>query len=439
MTWNTLKSFMPRSLIGRTALILLVPIITIQLAISFVFIQRLYEKVTVQMTTNTVRELEHLVSLIEAAPDPSAAADIAVPVARQLSIILDVPAEGPETDDRLFYDLSGRVVMEELHQAFPAIRGIDLKTVDNRVHFTMDTSKGPVEVNFSRTKVSASNPHQLLVLMVFVSLVVTIIAFLFLRNQVRPIRRLAEAAEAFGRGNVLPYRPSGANEVRSAGQRFLEMRARIERHIEQLTLMLSGVSHDLRTPLTRLKLGLSMLPQDEEVDELSRDVVEMEQMLDSFLEFVRSQSSEEQKDVDPFALARDVVRRAQRTTETVSVGRESGEGTISLRPLAVGRALTNLVNNAVRYGTKATVSVSVTDRAVVFSVEDDGPGIPPELREEALKPFSRLDEARNQNKGTGVGLGLAIARDVARQHGGTLRLSASEDLGGLQADIVLSR
>ncbi|MEL6169858.1 MAG: ATP-binding protein [Pseudomonadota bacterium] len=438
LSW--LKAYVPRSLIGRTALILLVPIITIQLVVSFVFIQRLYENVTVQMTQSTLLDVRLILTAIETAPNPETADQTASALARSLEIRLEFPAgDPPRADTRIWYDLSGRVVTEVLRREIDAITGVDLATVDNRVTMGVSTGQGIVEMTFSRRRVSASNPHQLLVLMVCVSLIVTVIAFLFLRNQVRPIRRLAEAAEAFGRGRVLPYRPSGATEVRAAGSRFLDMRARIERHLEQRTLMLSGVSHDLRTPLTRLKLGLTMMTDSDEIEAMERDVKEMEEMIDSFLAFSRDQASEDTVSVDPAALVQDAVEDARRAGGEVELGTATGSGPVEMRATAVKRALDNLIGNALRYGQQARVSVAVSDRAAVISVEDDGPGIAPSDRDEALKPFARLDRARNQNRGTGVGLGLAIASDVARQHGGALRLGTSKDLGGLKADIVLAR
>jgi two-component system osmolarity sensor histidine kinase EnvZ len=217
------------------------------------------------------------------------------------------------------------------------------------------------------------------------------------------------------------------------------MRHRIERQMEQRTLMLSGVSHDLRTPLTRLKLGLSMIDGDEEVDAMKRDVNDMERMLDTFLDFARMDALDDPAIVDAAAFAREAVADAMRGGgDAVFAGAEGG-GRISVRPMAVRRALDNLIGNALRYGNRAEVSVSVMDRSVRFTVEDDGPGIPAGQRELAMRPFARLDAARNQNKGTGVGLGLAIAADIARQHGGVLRLGESARLGGLRADLVLAR
>ena len=268
----------------------------------------------------------------------------------------------------------------------------------------------------------------------------TLISFVYLRNQLRPIKRLARAAEAFGRGRHVPYSPAGAVEVRAAGNAFVDMRARIERQIEQRTLMLSGVSHDLRTPLTRMRLSLAML-EDDEAGPLLQDVDDMQRMLDEFLDFAKGAAEGEPEKLDPRALMENAVAEAQRAGRNVTLlpFEGDGRGTVRLRKIAFLRAVDNLISNAVRYGTRAEVSVLLTDKTLRIRVEDDGPGIPADRRTEAARPFSRLDPARNQNKGGGVGLGLAIATDIARAHGGVLRLGASDTLGGLRADIVIAR
>jgi two-component system osmolarity sensor histidine kinase EnvZ len=216
------------------------------------------------------------------------------------------------------------------------------------------------------------------------------------------------------------------------------MRARIERQIEQRTRMLSGVSHDLRTPLTRLRLELAMLDEDEAAPML-RDVDDMQRLLDGFLDFARGAQEGDTVSVDPVALVRAIVGDMQRAQVAVALVETRGAGQVPLREGGIRRAMENLVTNAVRYGTRAEVSVTLTERSLRIRVEDDGPGIPPESREDALRPFVRLEPARNQNRGTGVGLGLSIVADVAHAHGGTLRLGESARLGGLCAEIVIAR
>lgn len=439
MDFSWLKRYTPRSLYGRAALILLLPIVTIQLVLSVTFIQRLYEDVTEQMTQNILLDLQYILSLVEAAPDRAAATTAVEGLQGPLQIEIDLGADGPTRDSRFFYDLSGRVLIETLRAGLPGLIAVDLATDDKRVAFVTESRHGPVLFEFTRRRVSASNPHQLLVLVIFVSILMTIIAALFLRNQLRPIKRLAAAAQAFGHGQTVPYRPSGATEVRAAGTAFLDMRTRIERHIEQRTLMLSGVSHDLRSPLTRMKLALSFMPQDDDVDAMRRDVEEMEEMLEAFLDFTRGGALGDPEPVEVADFVADIVEKSARQGADVRLVAPPGPGTFTLRPMAISRAVENLIGNAVRYGTRAEVTVVLSDRSLCISVEDDGPGIPDGLREEAVRPFTRLDAARNQDRGTGVGLGLSIAVDIARQHGGALRLSSSDALGGLKAELVLPR
>ena len=438
MRWGWLKRFMPRGLYGRAAMILIVPIVTLQLVVSIAFLQRHFEDVTGQLTYGLGVELQLLRDELAEGGLAEAAG-----VAESLGIELAEGAipdwVGDEIVRRRWYDLSGRVVVDVLLLMVPEISWIDLAEDDKQVQLGLTVAGESVEMTLTRRRVSASNPHQLLVLMIFTGILMTTVAFLFLRNQVRPIRRLARAAEAFGKGRVLDYSPRGALEVRAAGRAFLDMRARIERQIEQRTMMLSGVSHDLRTPLTRMKLGLTMLEQGPDTDALIRDVEEMEALLTAFLDFARSDALDDPEEVDVLALARQVAEDAGRMGGRVELVLPDAVPLSALRPGAVRRALSNLLTNALRYGSRARLSLTVMDRALRFTVEDDGPGIAPGDRDRAVRPFARLDEARNQNRGGGVGLGLAIANDVARSHGGNLRLSDSADLGGLRVDLVLAR
>lgn len=444
MFFGWLKRYMPRSLYGRAALILILPVVTLQLVVSVIFVQRHFEGVTRQMTRAASREIRLVVSAVEAAgglSDPGAEGGPApADLAGELEIALWPVrlAELPGRSQRRWYDFSGLIMFEEFERLLPGLLAVALPD-DNVVRVYIETgAAGPVALEFDRLRVSARNPHQLFANMLFFGVLLTVIAFIYLRNQLRPIKRLARASEAFGRGRHVPYRPTGAQEVRAAGNAFLDMRARIERQIEQRTLMLSGVSHDLRTPLTRMKLGLSLLDEEDRAP-LERDVEEMQRLLDEFLSFVRDASEGEAEPVDPVALIRQIVEDCQRAGQDVVLRAAVGEGEVALRAVAIRRAVENLISNAVRYGSRAEIAIELTEKSLRIRVEDDGPGIPAELREEAMRPFTRLDAARNQNNGSGVGLGLSIAVDVARAHGGVLRLGRSEALGGLRADIVIGR
>ncbi|MEL6449970.1 MAG: ATP-binding protein [Pseudomonadota bacterium] len=440
MRFSWLKHYMPRGIYARAALILLLPVIVVQLVVSVVFVQRHFEDVTGQMTNAAAREVRLLLAQVNAADARSTIQEATEQTTAWLEIaVASVPeATLSEPDRRLWYDFSGIVIIDRLGRWVPEIAVIDLSN-DRRVRLIATTVHGPIELVFDRRRVSAAAPHQLLVNMVFFSIIITTIAFIYMRNQLRPVKRLADAAEAFGRGRIMPYTPSGATEMRAAGAAFVDMRNRIERQIETRTLMLSGVSHDLRTPLTRLRLSLSMLSDEDGRAEMERDVDDMQGMIDAFLSFAKDEGLGEPEPVDPLSMTRALVEDAQRTGQQVSLIEAEGEGTVVLNATAMRRALDNLVNNAVRYGRRAEVSVMLTEKSLRFRVEDDGPGIPEKLHEDAKRPFTRLDPARNQDKGSGVGLGLAIATDIARAHGGVLRLGRSDALGGLRADIVIAR
>jgi len=427
MIFNWLKHYMPRSLYGRAAMILLLPVVVLQLVVTVVFMQRHFEGVTMQMSTTVAREVELVLSGV-----PETTLDVLG--IRVADVSRDVLVE-PNT--RLWFDFSGVIITRNLNKILPQIKVIDLYN-DDIVRLVADVDGQAKEIIFDRSRISAAKPHQLFVNMMFYGFLFTLIALVYLRNQLRPIKRLATAAEAFGRGRNMPFSPAGATEVRSAGTAFVDMRNRIERQIETRTLMLSGVSHDLRTPLTRMRLALAMLDDDER-EPLELDVDEMQGMIDAFLEFSKGGQAMEPESVVVETWIEQVVAGWVRAGRDVSLVHSEGEGAVMLRLGGIRRALDNLIGNAVRYGSSAEVSMVLTDKFLRLRVEDDGPGIPENRRAEAQRPFTRLDTSRNQDKGGSVGLGLAIATDIARAHGGVLRLGESERLGGLRADIVIAR
>ena len=424
-TW--LKQYLPRSLYGRAALIMMLPVVVLQLVVMVVFTQRHFEDVTLQMSDTVVRELKLTLSNV-----PLETREVL-----QISIV-DVERDalnGPNV--RPWYDFSGIVITRRLMERLPQIKVVDL-SADKVVRLVAEVNDQAKEVRFDRRRISAANPHQLFVNMAFFGLIFTLIAMIYLRNQLRPIKRLAIAAEGFGRGRHIAFSPAGATEVRAAGTAFVDMRNRIERQIETRTLMLSGVSHDLRTPLTRMRLALAML-DDAEREPLEQDVDEMQGMINAFLDFTKGGQGAEPEAVDMTVWIKQVVADAGRAGRDVKLVHCEGEGNVMLRLVGMRRALDNLIGNAVRYGSSAEVSMVLTDKSLRLRVEDDGPGIPESRRVEAQRPFTRLDPSRNQDKGSSVGLGLAIATDIARAHGGVLRLGESERLGGLRADIVIAR
>ncbi|NNE88767.1 MAG: HAMP domain-containing protein, partial [Silicimonas sp.] len=387
-----------------------------------------------QMSVGVSKEILLILDRLERTGAIASALEVAAPLGIEIS-----SNDGTIEHRRAWIDLSGRTVQRTLLEEVPNVTAVDLEGRPGTARVAINSAQGPIVLDISRSRLSARNPHQFLVLIGFTAFLMSAIALIYLRNQMRPIRRLARAAEAFGKGRVVPYRVAGATEVRAAGSAFLNMRDRIERQIEQRTMMLSGVSHDLRTPLTRMKLGLSLMEEGAEVDDMRRDVADMEQMLEAFLSFARGDALEDPERIDPIALAQDAVDRFARAGLQVQARVFSGEGTAMLRPMALRRALDNLISNALRYGNEAGVSAIIDDAAIRLIVEDSGPGIPEEHHDSVLKAFTRLDSARNQDSGSGVGLGLTIAADIARQHGGKLILGKSDSLGGLRVEIAIPK
>lgn len=423
---------MPKRLYFRAALILVFPVVFLQLIVSIVFIQRHFEGVTVQMTRTVAAELDLITEVIE-----REGAVAAQQIARSLGMSMSIVAQDTKfAQRRRVYDLTGLVVRREL-LALPEILTVDLPD-NKKVKARIKSGEEYFDLQFSRRRVSASNPHQLIVYLVVFGAFFTIIAFFYLRNQLRPITRLADAAEAFGHGENVNYNPSGALEVRAAGQAFLDMRERIQRHLKQRTMILSGVSHDLRTPITRLKLGLSLLPKEQR-EPLEKDVEDMNLLLNEFLDFAKFENETDvpAEDTNPSLLVDDLIENFSRTDVKIETIGEFANTTFKLKPFAIKRALENLINNANRYGKQILIEKKIEDNFLILSVHDDGPGIDESLHDEVLQPFTRLDPSRNQNKGSGVGLGLPIAKEIAEGHGGVLRLSRSSHLNGLCVSLII--
>lgn len=440
MVFGWLKRYFPRSLFGRALLILLFPVIGLQLIVGQVFIQRHFQKVTEQMAESVALEINFAVHLVEDADDAESAqaALDEISVNLELLLLLTPDMAFPTRNFRHFYDISGKSLISSLNDDISFPLRVDLRQDNNkRVAIWVDTSKGVLEVVLRRSRVAATNPYHLLVLMTSASIILVVISVGFLRVQIRPIRRLAEAAEAFGKGRHFPLHPDGSTEVRRASLAFMAMRNKLDRQIEQRTQMLSGVSHDLRTPLTRMKLAIELM---DDSDDLEKDVAEMERMIDGFLAFAKDDFVEEGAPSDPMEFARDILDSMTfgDTDITLIISQKSSDITnVVLKPNAMRRAIRNLLENAQKYATKITFTVVLKNKFLEFWVEDNGKGIPKELRETALRPFERLDKSRNSDGS--VGLGLSIAADIAHSHGGTLELSKSKTLGGLTAKITIPR
>ena len=433
------KTFFPASFYGRAVLILIMPVIVIQIVLSVVFIQRHYERVTTQMTTNVLRDIRFLTDRINAADAPEIVLADLSDLIDALDIGITTPADpAPYSESQVErFDLAGHEILRVLESRLPGFLVADLKHHRGEVRIWLDSQHGLLRIDLSRQLVAATNPHQLLVIVFLASVLMTLIAFQFLRLQIRPIRRLGAAAEAYGRGETVPFRASGAREMRAAGHAFLDMRNRIERQRAQQRVMLSGVSHDMRTPLTRMRLILSMMEESEDRSALEAEIADLESRLDGFLDFTRGQIAEPVTEVDLTQLVEGLVERYR----TVGHAIEFRPCSTPVPPLPlqsgqITRALDNLISNALRHAQQVEVSLICGYNSIEITVEDDGPGIAPEHRAVAVEPFTRLDDARNAASG-GVGLGLAIASEVMRAHGGTLSLAHSQRLGGLRAVLHL--
>ena len=440
MSSRFLKNILPVSFYGRAILILIVPIIVIQVVLSVVFVQRHYERVTAQMTTNILRDISFLTGRLDGSPEPDRVlAELADLIdILQIEIVLPPQSGAPIAPDRIApFDLAGREIIRVFAEELPTYLGADLETLRGTVRLWLQSDHGPVEFQLPRPLVTTSNPHQLLVIVFLASVVMTLIAFQFLRLQIRPIRRLGAAAEAYGRGERVALRASGAREIRAAAHAFLDMRNRIERQRTQQKIMLSGVSHDMRTPLTRMRLILSMMQEDDDRSALETEITDLEKRLEGFLDFTRGQMAEARAPTDPKALLVNLTERYRMAGHDISLRMQSGlPDTLMLDAGSVERALDNLISNALRHGKTVSVGAGTSGRWLDYCVEDDGPGIAETDRARACDPFVRLDEARGSDTG-GLGLGLAIAAEAARAHGGTLLLETSPGLGGLRAVLRL--
>ena len=427
------KGLLPKGLYARTLFIIIAPMVILQSVVTFIFMEWHYNAVTRRLSTAVVQDIAAIIDMREGLPDDRDHTEVRR-IARRLGLVVDflpvteLPAVGPKP----FFLLLDQALSEEVRKQIGRPFWIDTVGRSNLVEIRIQLPDSVMRIFAHRNAAYASNSDIFLFWMVVTSLVLIAIAIVFLRNQIRPILRLTEAVESFGKGRDTPnLRARGAREVRRAAAAFLEMKARVERAIEQRTTMLAGVSHDLRTVLTRFKLELAML-DGPETEAMRKDVDEMNRMLEAYLAFARGDAGERAESIDMAAFVDELRSDAERHGCRATV-QFHGYPVATVRPHAFKRCLANLVTNAARYGTAITVTGHRDHRYMTITVDDDGPGIPANRRDDVFKPFLRLDDARNQDV-AGSGLGLAIARDIARSHGGDVMLSDSP-LGGLRATV----
>jgi len=432
-----IKRVLPRTMFGRSLLIVVMPLILLQAIATWVFYDRHWAAVSWRLSAAVAGDIGLLIDALKLADSPAeiarllerakAQTDLDVTIGRTKTLPPVLPATGRLVEDQLSQAIEGR-----LNYPFR----IDLLE-DGGAEIKVQLSNGVLSVGVPRNRLYSSTTYIFVMWMLGSSLVLLAVATVFLRNQVKSLRRLAEAADSFGKGRSVPsFRVEGAVEIRRAAIAFMTMRDRLQRQVRERTQMLAGVSHDLRTPLTRMKLALEMLGNDPAVTELKSDVAEMEHMVHGYLDFVRGEGTEASVETDISLLIEDLAADLRREGTPLTVT-PPPEFLMPVRPNALRRCLGNLIGNARRHASHVWLTGIVVADGIDILVDDDGPGIPPANRARVFRPFVRLDASRNPLTG-GVGLGLTIARDVARSHGGDVRLETSPQ-GGLRARVHLPR
>jgi len=433
---HLLNKAMPKGLYARALLIIILPMVILQSVLAFVFVERQLNAVTQRLSADVVRDIAGLIDVYKNYPQDADRAEIRRIAQQRFDLVVDflplgdLPPPGPKP----FFSLLDSALSDQLRKQIGRPFWIDTVGKSALVEIRIQLDDTVMRIFARRSAAYATNAGIFLFWMVGTSTVLLVVAIMFLRNQIKPIVRLADAAESFGKGREVPnFRPRGAREVRRAAAAFIEMKMRVERAMEQRTAMLAGVSHDLRTVLTRFKLELALLKsKSATVEAMKKDVDEMARMLEAYLAFARGDLGESAAPTDMAALLEEMRLDAERHGHKASVVFH-GPPVVTVRPAAFKRCLGNLVSNAARHARSVSITGHRDHRWLTVTVDDDGPGIPANMREEVFKPFLRLDDARNQDEG-GTGLGLAIARDIARLHGGDITLGDSP-MGGLRATV----
>jgi len=437
--FRILKRWLPRGLFWRSLIIIVTPVVLLQCFVSYAFFVRHYDIMTARMARGVAADVAFLVNLEESKPAGAERTQLLDMAARNLQYQISlIPNESLSKPYRHAAPYLSGPLNATFRSTLGETRPFSTRIEDDHAEVRVEVKDGVLRVLLPIKRLEVSNADVFVLWMVISSLVLLAVAILFLRGQVRPIERLVQAAESFGKGRpVSDFKPYGAAEVRRAAQAFITMRERIERYVQQRTEMLAGVSHDIKTPLTRMKLELAMMPEADS-KAMKDDIAEMEHMLDEYLDFARGETGEDAQPSDLSDIVHDAALSASKARgagpERLTVDAASGV-VLTIRRQAIKRCTTNLIDNALKHGKHVEVTLKQNERWVEIVVDDDGPGIPKSRHEEAFRPFHRLDEGRNLQTG-GSGLGLAIARDVARSHGGDLLLSESPKRG-LRATIRL--
>ncbi len=438
-----IKKFLPRTLFGRSLLILAAPILLIQIVTTYVFFNVHWSKMTGRLAFAVAGETALIADRVEADAGTENLKEITAWAGQNLELLVSYEAEAALEQGEEPQHL--RTLRDyDIAKTFSAALEAQVRrpfhiNVDERekwVEVSIGLEKGLLRVSVPQRRLFSSSVFVLLRWMIVTSIVLLIVAVLFMRNQIRPIRRLAVVAERFGKGMDAPssFKPEGAREVRQAARAFLDMQERIRRQMQQRTAMLAGVSHDLRTPLTRMKLQAAMLESSPDVEALKSDIADMERMIDAYLDFARGEGGEQAARTDLKAILEHLVAGTRRQGTDIELETE-GDLSLQIRPVAFDRCLGNIINNARKYGKRIMIAAKRGEEEVTITVDDDGPGIPEDKREDVFKPFYRIEGSRNPATG-GVGLGLPIAQDIVHGHGGKISLGDSPQ-GGLRVLIKI--
>ncbi len=427
------KKFIPLSLLGRSIIIIFVPIIVLVIITSIIFYQTSWNIISKRLTQSVVADINVLVKLIDKNLEFEA-----IQIAQEdfkMKIKITENANINETSYKKQRGiLSNRLTQSLVELDIPFV--YDLSNIDYGVKIILQLKKNKyLLINVDKDRLYSETAFVFLLWMIFASILLLFFSYFFMNKQIRPLKRLAIIAETFGRGLDAPeLKSSGASEIKQTANAFNQMRTRIKRFLKQRTDMLAGVSHDLRTPLTRMKLQLSLLKDEKAKKELELDINEMTAMLDSYVSFVRLEAPEPIENINLNKLIKDIIKNIDLQQNNISFVEKNIIKT-SGRPLQLKRAIQNIVDNSIRYSNKLNIEIFLNDEGCIIIIEDNGPGIPDKNYEDVFKPFFSLDPSRNKLKGES-GLGLSITRDIIRAHGGEIKLSKSS-YGGLKSLIQL--
>ena len=429
------KDILPKGLYSRSLLIIIVPVVVLQGILTFVFLDRHWQLVTRKLSSAVASEIATFVDVA-----PSLGLNKVVELSKKFydAEVNYIPNQKLVNNLPKPINLVENTLSKELSKIMTDNFWVDAHTYEKRVIVQIEKEGGIYEFTIPRRNVYATNSHIFLVWMVISSLLLVSVAVIFMRQQIKPIEKLSKAAQQFGLGKKMEnFKPSGATEVRRAAEAYLKMQERIERFIEQRTLMLAGVSHDLRTPLTRLKLQLEMLSDDKTNIELLSDVNEMQKMLENYLDFAEDVTREKAIKTDLKQMIKEIINSESIENKVIEFNVKNDKPIFfECRAIAMKRCITNLLNNACSYGDDIRVALEKKKDVIDISIEDNGPGIDKTDYDKAIKPFIRLDSSRNQNI-PGSGLGLSISQDITSNHGGKLIMSRS-NLGGLKVQLKFS-